>query len=57
LTPTITLAVAKSKNDPYSKLGIDKCYRCGELGHKFNECPKRRQVNMANYEEKDDVLI
>ena len=57
MTPTITLAVAKSKNDPYSKLGIDKCYRCGELGHKFNECPKRRQVSMADYEEKDDVLI
>jgi len=36
---------------------INKCYRCNELGHKSNEYPKRRQVNMEDYGEEDDVLI
>jgi len=57
LIPATTPAVAKSKDNPYSKPGIGKWYRCGESGHKSNECPKRRQVNMADYEEEDDVLI
>ena len=32
-------------------------YRCGEPGHKSNEYPKRRQVNMTDYKEEDNVLI
>jgi len=31
-------------------------YRCGEPGHKSNEC-LRRQVNMADYKVKDEVKI
>ena len=53
-TPT-TLAVAKSKDISYSKLEIGKCYRCGENGYKSNECPKRRKINMVDYQ--DDVLV
>ena len=34
-----------------------KYYRRDEPGHRSNECWKRRPVNMADYEEKDDVLI
>ena len=56
-TPIITLPVAKSKDNPYSKPGIGNCYRCDELGHKSNECRKRIQVNTVDYEEEDDVLI
>jgi len=55
-TPPPTPAVAKSKDNSYFKLEIGKFYKCGEPEHKFNECPKRRQVNMTDYEE-DDVLI
>jgi len=55
-TPTTT-TVAKDKENSYTKSEIYKCYRCGIPGHKSNECPKRRQVNMANYEEEDEVQI
>ena len=56
-TPTINPAVAKGKENPYTKPGISKCYKCGEPEHKSNEYPKRRQVNMADYEEEDEVQI
>ena len=28
--------------------------RCGEFGHKSNDCPKRKQVNIADYEDDED---
>ena len=57
LTPTINLTVAKGKENSYINPQIGKCYMCGEPGHKSNECLKRRQVNMADYEGEDDVQI
>ena len=54
--PATITAATRSKENPYTKPGIDKCYRCGEPEHKSNECPKRRQVNMADYDE-DKVKI
>ncbi|KAI4320289.1 hypothetical protein MLD38_033785 [Melastoma candidum] len=42
--------VVNKQYNPYAKPTGDKCYRCGEPGHKSNICPKRRQVNMADYE-------
>jgi len=47
----------KSKENPYAKPGVGKYYKCGESGHKSNECPKKRPVNMKDYEDEDEVLI
>jgi len=55
-TPT-TPAIAKSKDNSYTKPGVGKCYRRDEPEHKSNECQKRKTVNIADYEEEDDVLI
>ena len=49
--------IAKRKDNSYTKLKVVKCYRCEEPGHTSNDCPKRRFVNVADYEEKADVLI
>jgi len=57
-TPTTNPAVAKGKENLDTKPGIGKCYRCDKPGHKSNEYPKRRQVNMANYgDEGEEVVI
>ena len=43
--------VPTKNNNPYTKSFNAKCYRCGEVGHRSNECPKRKAVNVV---EKDD---
>ena len=32
------------KSNPYAKPTGDKCFRCGELGHRSNVCPKRNTL-------------
>ena len=48
-----TYAPAKN-NNPYAKPFDVMCYRCGEVGHRSNECLKRKAVNVV---EKDDDVI
>ena len=48
-----TSMLAKN-NNPYAKPFGVKCYRCGEVGHRSNECPKRKAVNVV---EKDDDVV
>ena len=47
----MTTTAAKSKENLYTKPGVGKSYRCEEPEHRSNECPKRKQVNMTNYED------
>jgi len=53
----MTTPTTKGKENPYAKPVVSKCYLCGEPEHKSNECPKRRQVNMADYEDENEVKI
>ena len=41
-------------NNPYAKLFGVKCYRCGEVGHHSNECPKQKAQNVV---EKDNDVV
>ena len=50
-----TTPTTNGKKNPYAKLGIGKVYKCGELEYRSNECPKRRPVNMADYENEDST--
>ena len=49
--------VAKGKENPYTKPEIGMYYSCNEPEHKSIECPKRRQVNMTDYKDEDEVQI
>ena len=48
-----TYVLAKNSN-PYAwPFGV-MCYKCREVGHRFNECPKRKARNVV---EKDDDVV
>jgi len=54
---TTSAPTTKGNEISYAKPGVGKYYKCGEPEHKSNECPKMRHINMANYEDEDEVLI
>ena len=48
-----TYVPAKNSNPYVRPFGV-KCYRCGEVSHYSNECPKKKTVNVV---EKDDDVV
>ena len=44
-------SMSTKNNNPYARPFGVKCYRCGEVGHRSNEFPKRKVVNVV---EKDN---
>ena len=54
---TTIITAAKSKKKPYTKPKIDKCYKCREPKHRSNEYPKRKQVNVVDYEHEDEGVV
>ena len=47
-------SVPTKNNNPYSRPFNVKCYRCEEVGHNFNECPKHNTMKLV---EKDDDFV
>jgi hypothetical protein len=45
----------EAQRNPYSRLASDKCYRCGQPGHRSNQCPKRGVVNLIESGEGTDL--
>ena len=47
----------QKQNNPYSKPILDKCYHCNQPGHRSNECPSRRSVNIVHRDDEGEVCV
>ncbi|KAF9660901.1 hypothetical protein SADUNF_Sadunf19G0011900 [Salix dunnii] len=45
----------EAQRNPYSRPTTDKCYRCGQQGHRSNICPRCGVVNLIEQGEESDV--
>ncbi|CAA2979756.1 zf-CCHC domain-containing [Olea europaea subsp. europaea] len=46
--PATVAKEASRAPNPYTKPAGFKCYRCGQPGHRSNECPARRSTNFVD---------
>lgn len=51
---TNNLSTMTRAPNPYAKTGGLKCYRCNQPGHRSNECPQRKSVNLVEMDEDDE---
>jgi len=49
--PANTIPPEVTPRNLYARPGSDKCYRCGQPGHRSNQCPRRSIVNLIEPEE------
>jgi hypothetical protein len=47
----------ETPRNPYARPNLDKCYRCRQLGHHFNQCPRRGTVDLIGSREEADLEV
>ena len=46
----------QKQTNTYARPILRKCYCCNQPGHRYNECPNRRAINMVEQEEYENIL-
>ena len=43
------------QNNPYAKSILGKCYQCNQPGHRWNDCPIRKTVNIIEQGKEEEI--